>query len=237
VQTITKYIKAGFKTDQHSNTITGATKLKTDGAGTVKADDNTGFIEQRTDKDVFTFTTTGGDVKFDINPADDFLDHPDLDIQARLLNNQGNELALSNPTTMNASFAQKLAAGTYYIEIDGVGFGSPVNTGYSDYGSLGFFDISGSFPEISTGVNEDAIDQTADISVFPSPATATVSVIFPSAEQYEIVIVNSLGECVYSNSVTGTKLLVDMQQHANGVYLFKITSGNQLTIRKVIIAH
>lgn len=236
VQTITKYIKAGFKVDKHSNTITGATKLKTNGTGTVKAEDNTGIIEQRTDKDVFTFTTSGGDVKLDINPADDFLDHPDLDIQARLLDSKGMELALSNPTGLNASFAQNLAAGTYYIEIDGIGYGSPLNTGYSDYGSLGYFDISGSFPEVSTGVDEGI--NPAEISVFPCPVKDIVTIIFPSTIKNELVILNSLGEVVYSNnSIAGSKLFIDLHEQANGIYLFKMRSGEQHVVRKIVVAN
>ncbi len=238
VQTITRYIKAGFKVDQHSNTITGATKLKTNGAGTVDATDNWGIIEQRTDKDVFTFTTSGGDVKFDINPADDFLDHPDLDIQARLLDSKGTELALSNPAGLNATIAQKLAAGTYYIEIDGVGYGNPLNTGYSDYGSLGYFDISGFFPEISTDINEETAVDSKEILVFPSPTKDVVHVIFPSTERNEAMVLNSLGEIVYSNnSIVGSELIIDLHTQSSGVYFVKIKSGDQILTRKIIVAY
>ena len=237
VQTIPKYIKAGFKVDQHSNTITGATRLKTNGAGVVKDSENIGIIEQRTDKDVFTFKTSGGDVKFEINPADDFLDHPDLDIQARLLDSQGTELALSNPTGMNAVIEQKLAAGTYYIEIDGVGFGNPLNTGYSDYGSVGYFDISGFFPELATDIQDKETAGSADILVFPSPTKDLVNIVFPSAEKNEVFIFNCWGEAVYqNNSVAGGWLAIDLQEQANGVYFVKARSGNQLLTKKVIIA-
>ncbi len=234
VQTIPNYIKAGFKVDQHSNTITGATKLKTDGAGVVKAEENWGIIEKRTDLDVFTFTTTGGDVKFDINPADDFLDHPDLDIQARLLDSQGNELAISNPTGLNATISKNLAKGTYFIEIDGVGYLNPSNTGYSDYGSLGYFDIAGSFPELSTGI--DVEDKPIDVSIFPSPSKDIVNIILPSVQRNEVSVVNALGEVVYSTIFTGN-LVVDMSNQANGVYLFKINAGGQTVSRKIIVQH
>lgn len=35
------------------------------------------------------------------------------------------------------------SAGTYYVSVDGVGVGNPLNTGYTDYGSLGQYTISG----------------------------------------------------------------------------------------------
>ncbi|MCB0395426.1 MAG: T9SS type A sorting domain-containing protein [Flavobacteriales bacterium] len=161
VATIANIIDAGYKTDDHSNTTSNATPLVTDGSGNVAAADNHGIIEKRTDKDVFEFTTTGGSVQFDFNPADDFLDHPNLDIQARLLDNTGAEIVKSDPTGLSASISQNLAAGTYYIEIDGVGYGNPLNTGYSDYGSLGYFDISGSYPE-GPNTNPPVAEFTAD---------------------------------------------------------------------------
>ena len=45
-----------------------------------------------------------------------------------------------------ASFSTYLAAGTYHLGIDGVGFGTPLAstpTGYTDYGSLGQYLVSG----------------------------------------------------------------------------------------------
>ena len=44
------------------------------------------------------------------------------------------------------SFSANLGAGTYYLQIDGTGSGNPATDGYSDYGSLGTFSISGTAP-------------------------------------------------------------------------------------------
>jgi Ca2+-binding RTX toxin-like protein len=44
-----------------------------------------------------------------------------------------------------------LAAGQYYLSISGVGKGDPLNGGYSDYGSLGVYRITG------TGISSGAI--------------------------------------------------------------------------------
>jgi hypothetical protein len=61
-------------------------------------------------------------------------------------------VAVSNPIgALNASFSLSLPAGTYYLSIDGTGEGDPLVTGYSDYGSLGYYSITGAIvPEPAT---------------------------------------------------------------------------------------
>jgi len=59
-------------------------------------------------------------------------------------------IATSNPNGLRAGFSGlAISAGIYYLSIDGVGFGSPtINppVGYSDFGSIGQYLISGSMP-------------------------------------------------------------------------------------------
>ncbi|MFZ9850864.1 MAG: bluetail domain-containing putative surface protein [Vulcanococcus sp.] len=70
-----------------------------------------------------------------------------LDLSVALLNAGGMVLASSNPSGLAASLnVSGLAAGTYYLRLDGVGFGDPTAltpTGYSDYASIGDYLISG----------------------------------------------------------------------------------------------
>lgn len=73
-----------------------------------------------------------------------------LDVEARLYDASGNLVATSNPTGLRASFSNiPISAGIYYLSIDGVGFGSPTTNppdGYTDYGSIGQYQITGSMP-------------------------------------------------------------------------------------------
>ena len=76
---------------------------------------------------------------------------PILDIQLNVYNSGGVLLASWNPasgqtsasvaTGMSASGSLNLAAGTYYVRVDDSGFGNPLNTGYSTYGSAGQFTL------------------------------------------------------------------------------------------------
>ncbi|MBC8373331.1 MAG: LEPR-XLL domain-containing protein, partial [Planctomycetes bacterium] len=127
----------GYRTDDHGNTRTTATALAVDGNNTVSGE---GIIERNTDLDFFSFTTTAGTITLDIDP---FYNSPNLDILATLYDSAGGLVAANNPTTvLDAAFNVNLAGGTYYLSVEGTGK-SPLDTGYSDYGSLGYYSISG----------------------------------------------------------------------------------------------
>jgi hypothetical protein len=125
-----------YRTDDHSNTIVGATPMTVSGTTVT----GKGIISTTTDVDYLSFQTAAGSVSFTItgNQRDS-----NLDVQARLFDASGTQILVNNPAGLSASFTTTLAAGTYYLEIDGVGTGNPLQGYYSDYGSLGEFNISG----------------------------------------------------------------------------------------------
>ena len=75
----------------------------------------------------------------------------DLDIKLDLLDSAGAVVASADPasgqsdagtpTGLGASVSSTLQPGTYYLRIDNVGYGDPVNTGYSTYGSRGAYTL------------------------------------------------------------------------------------------------
>src|SRR5690606_31030683 len=85
---------------------------------------------------------------------------PNLDILAELYNAAGTLIASSNPVSaLSASFNLVVSAGRYYLHITGTGkAASGSDPGYSDYGSLGQYTVTGSFegssalPEVSIAV-------------------------------------------------------------------------------------
>ena len=137
----------GFRVDDHGNTTASATNLAV-GSNMF----GWGIVEQRSDLDFFSFDfLTAGDLSLQIDP---FQGRPNLDILANLYDSNGVLLFSSNPIdNVNALFnVQITSAGRYYLSIDGTG-----KTGvYSDYGSLGFFTVQGSFlssvPEPTSGI-------------------------------------------------------------------------------------
>ncbi|GAA3521905.1 hypothetical protein GCM10022393_40460 [Aquimarina addita] len=131
----------GFRDDDHQNVITEATPILVSSDGNVSSDQNYGFIHNRDDKDVFSFVIETGNVSFNFEPNPDY---PNLNIQARILNGLGEEVAISDPSGLSANINEDLTFGTYFIEIDGVGEGDLI-TGYSDYSSIGNYFISGNY--------------------------------------------------------------------------------------------
>ncbi|MCC2667962.1 MAG: hypothetical protein K0Q72_433 [Armatimonadetes bacterium] len=119
-------------TDDFGSAITGATNL----TGTsIRVN---GVISRRTDADVFRFQTGAGPITISAAP---YLFGPNLDIQIELLTATGTVLATANPATLDASIRQSVAAGAYYVRVDGVGAGDALTTGYSDYGSIGYYQL------------------------------------------------------------------------------------------------
>lgn len=137
----------GFRTDDHSNTTNNATALTLENNGTLKSN-NDGIVEKSSDKDVFTFSTQGGVANIQVEP---FSYHPNLNVKVSLLNNNGNVIQTSNPAGIEdpAIINKTLNAGTYYIQIEGVGDGSAATNGYSGYASLGQYFISGKVESIA----------------------------------------------------------------------------------------
>lgn len=110
-----------------------------------------GIITASTDADRYTFTAAGATTVTVANGSP----FPDLDVQLRILDGNGTQVALVNPTTtrvsavlasgMDASYSFTAPAGgaTYTAEIRGAGQGAVPNAGaYSTYGSLGTYRVS-----------------------------------------------------------------------------------------------
>jgi len=75
-----------------------------------------------------------------------------LDIKLDLLDSSGAVVASADPasgqsdagtpTGLGASVTSALQPGTYYLRVDNVGYGDPLNTGYATYGSRGAYSLA-----------------------------------------------------------------------------------------------
>ena len=162
----------GYRPDDHGNSSGAASIL----AGTSVSE--SGLIGQSYDVDVFGFSTDAGAVSLDIEP-DPF--RPNLNVKATLRDSSGNQVAASNPTsTLSASFDLSLAAGTYFLEVEGTGTGDPMSsspTGYTEYGTLGQYTVTGTVTA-STSNNSPTASFThsvTDLTVVEFTDTSTDS--------------------------------------------------------------
>ncbi len=115
---------------------------------------NKGIIEDRSDIDLFYMDVGAGAVDISVTPVwtavytSQSRRGTNLDIQASLYDELGNLIITSDIN--NDTYAQlntAVAGGRYILAINGVGVGDPLSNGYSDYGSLGQYFITGTVPE------------------------------------------------------------------------------------------
>jgi PKD repeat protein len=157
-----------YRPDDHGDTIATATVLPV--GSTISA---SGYIERSTDVDVFRFATGTGAVSINLFGAER---GPNVDILAELLDANGNIIATNNPTDyLTAGFALNLTSGTYYLRVRGTGKGD-LATGYSNYGCLGAYFISGTVVDPS-----GTVPPVAAAAASPASGSAPVNVQFSSA--------------------------------------------------------
>jgi PKD repeat protein len=164
---ITSYI--AYRPDDHGNDHASATILP---AGSTIS--TSGVIERNTDIDVFRFQTGAGTIALDIIP---FERGPNLDVLAELYDSDGNLIATNNPADfLYSDLTLTVPAGTYYLHVRGAGTGDPLGTGYTGYGSLGQYSITGTIID-ATG----SLPPIAVASATPNSGDAPLAVQFSSA--------------------------------------------------------
>jgi hypothetical protein len=147
-----------FRPDDHGDTAAGATALVVSNSTSVSG---SGIIERPADKDAFSFMTGAGAVTLNVTSPSP---SPNLDIRAELYDPLGVLVAVADPSgSLEATISYAVeTAGTFRLIVEGVGKGD-LATGYSDYGSLGEYIVSGII--VSAG--------TAQPPAAPSSLTAT----------------------------------------------------------------
>lgn len=132
-----------YRSDDHGDSPASATAL----SGTFPVT-GSGIVSTRSDVDVFAVTTTcSATLSAAVNPGPR---SPNLDARVRILDASGGTLASADPPAtmvdydvaggLGATASTTLPAGTYYVEVDGVGYGT-ASTGYTDYASLGQYTV------------------------------------------------------------------------------------------------
>jgi len=153
--------KLGYRTDDHGNTAGTATVLVvsngTNITSTTPENDptnsspaNKGVLERSSDLDVFSFITGNGPVELAVRPwiMPSGTRGGNLDIVLELRDEGGSLLLTNNPSSLTTSIIQtNLLEGRYYLHVRGTGTGDPLSstpTGYTAYGSVGQYFVSGS---------------------------------------------------------------------------------------------
>ena len=152
--------------DDHGDTPAAATVLS--GASI----DIGGVIERPADIDMFRITSGAGTLSVAVATA---ARSANLDVLLELRDANGAVLASSNlADALAGSLNVSVPAGTYYIAVQGVGKGDPLADGYSDYGSLGQYQLTGTVPAAA------GQPPVAAASATPSSGTVPLNVVLSS---------------------------------------------------------
>jgi PKD repeat protein len=162
-----------FRGDDHGDANATASTLPVEAGVSVSG---SGVIERNTDRDVHVFLTGAGTVSFQIDPAPR---GPNLDVLAEVYNGAGQLVVSSDPYGLPAALSANVPAGEYYLHVSGVGTGDP-DTGYTDYGSLGEYVISGTI--VDPGSFQAPV---AVASASPTSGTAPLAVSFTGDSSYD----------------------------------------------------
>jgi hypothetical protein len=135
----------GTVADEASRSPASAKRLNgsIDSNGILKVQQR-GILSSASDSDVYLVDTIGGDLHFTISPS---MVSPNADFRIQLTDSSGTVLMNSDPSGVGAATidAYGMARGTYYLIVNPVGTGNAKSDGYSSYGSIGEYYVTGSY--------------------------------------------------------------------------------------------
>ena len=133
-----------------------------------------GLVETSSDVDVYSFATGTGSISLTAKAAGP--SSGNLNLFLTLYNSTGATVATAGPTAsaQGVALSTSVGAGTYYVAINGVGSGDPLTTGFSNYGCIGQFALSGSVVSASNQAPTAVASNSAPLTG-PGPLTVNFS--------------------------------------------------------------
>ncbi|WP_264537931.1 carbohydrate-binding protein [Flavobacterium sp. N1736] len=191
----------GYRADDYGNTIATAANLDYNVNGVINQ--KNGVITSEADTDFFTFTTAGGNVSINAHTVSR---SGNLHILIRLFNSAGTQIETywnPDPFTLNAAMHTNLPAGKYFISISGTGAGNVRSGGYSAYGSIGSYSITGTIlPNAAISPSTDVVTVYKDFYYSGFSGGLTIG-------DYNLERLNSLG--VLNDDISSLKIAQGFQ--------------------------
>jgi hypothetical protein len=159
------YFALGYTVDDYANSTALARNIPQLTKGTISV---AGVIETSADLDLFRLDCGKGTLSVSIAGASP---EPNLDAKLSLLNSAGTVVATSDPTgTLAASLSSAVSQGIYYLRVAPSSEPNGSTVGYTTYGSIGAYTLSGTFPS-----NVGYADNFAEASSIPSTSSFTLN--------------------------------------------------------------
>jgi hypothetical protein len=77
--------------------------------------------------------------------------------------------------------------------------------------------------------------KTSKFNLFPNPTNGSITIELDKISNYELSVINVLGQNVYTSSITDINTSVDLSSFDRGVYTIELTDGNRVYSDKLII--
>lgn len=160
-----------LRADDHAGTPAAASIFAAESSRGTASGSMDGTIETASDSDMFALAAGRGTLSASAVTA---ARSPNADLVLSLYDAAGNLLASNNPANaLGADLSYQVqTAGTYYLEVRPTGNGNPANSGYSSYGSLGFYRLSASFG--TAGSSNPTAVLAASARSGPAPLAVTL---------------------------------------------------------------
>ncbi|MBQ9873453.1 MAG: hypothetical protein IJM30_03225 [Thermoguttaceae bacterium] len=174
----------GYRADDHSNSRFGATSLVFGASETLA----TGIIEQNTDVDFFTFTTSGS-VDLTVGGLGEGITN--LDVLLNLYDAGGALLQTFDPTDTLNAVATIPGAGTYYLSVEGTGLVEGGDVIYTDYGSLGAYYITAAPPpEHLDGEPNESMETANDLGIISGTRSFAANINHSGDQDYYLFTID-----------------------------------------------
>ena len=118
-----------------------------------------------------------------------------------------------------------ISQGEYSPVIDSLSFVAGTST---------LFTVSTSLVGCNNPINiEESVLQN-DFTIYPNPTNGQVALSSTKSVSGELIIINSLGEIIYSATMNSDVTSIDMSANQNGIYFVQLKSENETVTRKII---
>ncbi len=216
----------GLRPDEPSQIITPGA------GGVVSSSDYFGIIQTASDVDSFRIDIANtGILNLRIGAPNNYKGN--LDVRVQLINNLGSIISDTNIIGQrHAEINENLSSGTYYLKVMS-GKEGTVSTGWSTYGSIGYYEISGSITETITNIND--FNAETSITNFPNPFENNFNLNVRSENSiFSLMIFNTQGVLLQETQYPTNTNITLGENLRSGVYLIKINTESRIQILKVL---
>ncbi|TYZ09658.1 T9SS type A sorting domain-containing protein [Hymenobacter lutimineralis] len=89
--------------------------------------------------------------------------------------------------------------------------------------------------QTTTGTKRQS--KSVALHLYPNPAAATVQLEVAAGTQHQLQVYDLSGRHVLTTTFTGRQHVLDTRAWSNGTYFLRVTSGKQVAVQRLVVAH